>query len=451
MDDPARSLRAADVGAVLDAPEASDRYGRDASHLRGRPSAGVRPRDADDLVRLVRWARARRCALVARGGGTSLEGESVPADGAVVVDLSGWDAVLEIAPEERLARVGPGVINRELHRALVPHRLFFPPNPGSWTTSTIGGNAATNAAGPRAFRYGATRHWVRGADVVLGTGERVTLGGRTTKRSAGPDLLSALVGSEGTLGIFTELTVSLEPLPARRAGVVVPVAPGRPIGPIVRAWVADPPGPLAAIEFVDATSAGSLAAEAGSRFPPGRDLLLLELESSDEATETAALARLLERLPALGVVEEPLVIADADDLWTLRGRSGLALDRTMGERIREDVAVPLPRLDELAAAVARIAASHGIPVATFGHVGDGNLHPNFGVDPDGPVADAVRRELYASVHALGGTISAEHGIGMLKAPYLGGEIDAPSLALLRTIKGACDPDGILNPGKLLPG
>lgn len=450
MDDVAGALRQAEVGTVVDRTEAVERYGRDASHLRGRPSAGVRPRDPDDLVRLVRWARDHRVALVARGGGTSLEGECVPADGAVVVDLSGWDRILEIAPDERLARVQPGVINRELHRALRPHRLFFPPNPGSWTTATIGGNAATNAAGPRAFRYGSARHWIRGAEVVLGTAQRATVGGRTSKRSAGPDLLAALIGSEGTLGFFSELTVSLAPAPARRTGVIVPVSPGRAIGPIVRSWVADPPGTLAAIEFLDAASAGPLAEEAGGRFPPGRDLLLLELESADEPSETAALTRLLERLPAVGVPEEPLVVADADALWTLRGRSGLALDRTMGERIREDVAVPLPRLDELQAAIGRIAETHGIPVATFGHVGDGNLHPNFGVDPEGPAADAIRRGLYAAVRSMGGTISAEHGIGALKAPYLDGELDGPSMALLRTLKRACDPDAILNPGKLLP-
>ncbi|MCI4335570.1 MAG: FAD-binding oxidoreductase, partial [Thermoplasmata archaeon] len=346
--------------------------------------------------------------------------------------------------------VGPGVITRELHRVLVPRGLFFPPNPGSWTTSTLGGNVATNAAGPRAYRYGSVRRWVRAAEVVLGTGERLHVGGRTTKRSVGPDLLSLLAGSEGTLGIFTELTLSLAPLPERRTGIVIPLAPGRPIGPLVRSLVTEPPGTLSAIEFVDAVSAGSLAEEAGSRFPGGRDLMLLELESADESSETRDLSRLLERLPTHGVSEEPLVVPDADELWTLRGRSGLALDRTMGDRIREDIAVPLPRLDELADAIAQIAVRHHVHVATFGHVGDGNLHPNFGIDPSRAEAAEIRDELYRATRRLGGTISAEHGVGSLKAPYLGLELDAGSLGLLRQLKRACDPDGILNPGKLLP-
>ncbi len=450
MDDPVAHLAREIVGEVLSSGPSLEPYGRDASHLRGRPRAVVRPSDLDDVIRLVRWARSHRIPLVARGAGSSLDGESVPPDGGVVVDLSGWNAILEIDPENRIARVGPGVVNRDLHRALGPHGLFFPPNPGSWTTSTLGGNVATNAAGPRSFKYGATRRWVAGLEVVLGTGTPTHLGGRTTKRSVGPDLLSLMVGSEGILGIVTEVTVRLAPLPPRRSGVVVPLAPHHPVGPVVRGILGWPTDRLSAVEYLDSTCAAALAVEAGSRFPAERSLLLLEVESGGVEEETRTLGALLERVRSLGLTEEPVVVPDADELWTLRGKSGTALDRRLGERVREDVAVPLSELDPLFDAIARIGRDRRIEVAVYGHVGDGNLHPNFVVDPSGPEGAEVRGELLRETRRLGGTISAEHGIGRVKAPHLPLEMDPGSIGLLRSVKHACDPDGILNPGKVLP-
>jgi FAD/FMN-containing dehydrogenase len=444
------SLREAVRGEVVPREAATERYGRDASHLIGHPAAGVRPLDTPDVVRLVRWARAHRVPLVARGGGSSLDGESVPSPGSVVVDFSGWAAVLEVDPDDRLARVGPGVINHDLHRRLSAEGLFFPPNPGSWTTSTLGGNVATNASGPRSFKYGTTRHWVAALEVVLGTGETVALGGRTTKRSVGPDLLGLFVGSEGILGFVTEVTVHLAVRPPRRSGIVVPLPPGGSPGPLARSIARWPTDRLSAVEYLDLACARALAEEARGRFPADRALLLLELESVDADEETRGLERVAAWLADLGVAEDPVVVPDADELWTLRGRSGLALDRLLGERIREDVAVPLSQLDALFDAVARIGKAHGVDVPTFGHVGDGNLHPNFVLDPEGPAAGAVRSELLAATRRLSGTISAEHGVGALKAPHLALELDPPALGLLRSVKRRCDPDGLLNPGKVLP-
>ncbi|HUJ78354.1 MAG TPA: FAD-linked oxidase C-terminal domain-containing protein, partial [Thermoplasmata archaeon] len=323
-------------------------------------------------------------------------------------------------------------------------------NPGSWTVSTLGGNVATNAAGPRSFKYGSTRDWVLELEAVLGTGERIRVGGATRKRSVGPDLRALLVGSEGTLGLVTRIRVRLAPRPARRAALVVPLPPEARLGAVAEAIARWPGERVSAIEYLDTISADALAAEARGRIPSGSAVVLVELESASEEEETALLSSVADRLRALGVPGDPLVEPDADELWTLRGRSGPALDGRLGERIREDVAVPIDRIDALRESIDAIARRHGLEVAVFGHVGDGNLHPNFAIDPAGPAAASVRAELLASARALGGTISAEHGVGRLKRDHLPLELDAPSLALLRGLKRLCDPDGILNPGALLP-
>ncbi len=441
------ALRGEVAGPVTDDPAALERFSTDASRFVQPAAAAVAPRDRDDLVRLVVWARRFRVPLVGRGAGTSLDGESIPSPGAVVVDFSGWTAVHEVDTTNRLVRLGPGVVNRELHRRLVPQGLFFPPNPGSWSSSTIGGNVATNAAGPRAFKYGSTRSWVRGLEVVLGTGEVLRVGRRTRKASTGPDVVGLLVGSEGTLGLFSEVTLALAPLPERRVGLVVPVPDGLRFGPAVERLLAPPSPPdLAAVEYVDRRTAAALAREPGSRLAGDSPLLLVELECAAD-DEERHLERLQERFARAGFPGEVSVYPDADALWTLRGRGGEVLE---GVRMREDVAVPWSRLDELFAGIEALARRFDVPVFLFGHLGDGNLHPNFVVDPPSEPARALRRELVLLAKRLGGTISAEHGIGLVKAPYLALEHGPEAVALLASIKRQCDPDGILNPGKLYP-
>jgi D-lactate dehydrogenase (quinone) len=444
------SLRRAVRGRVTTDANGLTPFRRDESHLSGTPFAAVAPADPEDVVALVRWARSTRTALVARGGGTSLDGESVPAEGSVVVDLAGWSRLLELNPDELWARVEPGLVNIDLHRSLVPHGLFFPPNPGSWTRATIGGNVATNASGMRSFRYGPTRAWVREVEAVLGTGARVRLGSRVAKRSVGPDLLQMFVGSEGTLGIATEVTVRLAPLPAVRQGLVVPLPRRVSLARLAGALAHLPGSGLSAIEYLDGGCAATLSERRAAPWPSGASLLLLEVEAADAREAAHRLERVRRVLAGADADHGVTLFPDADELWTLRGASGDALNERMGEHIREDVAVPLSRVDALVAEIDRISRKERVPCLLFGHLGEGSLHPNYAVDPSTRTADRVRAALWRAARALGGTISAEHGIGAVKRSFLTDELGADAVALLWAVKRACDPDGVMNPGKLYP-
>ena len=447
--DASEALRAEVAGAVTEDAEALTRFASDASHLVQLPAAAVAPRDRDDVQHLVAWARQWKVPLVGRGGGSSLDGESVPPPGGVVVDFSGWTAIVEVNDADRLVRVAPGVVNRELHRVLSSHGLFFPPNPGSWTTSTIGGNIATNASGPRSFRYGSTRSWVRGLEVVLGSGELLRVGHRTRKASTGPDLLGFFVGSEGTLGLFTEVSLALAPLPERKIGLVLAVPDDISFRVMLPRLMASPSPSFSAIEYLDRPTAAALSQFASGRLPGDSALILLELEST-QADEDRDLERAAQRLLTAGFSGDPVVYPDADQLWTLRGQSGDAIEAE-GVRIHEDVAVPWSRLDELIAGTKAIATKYEVTTRLFGHLGDGNLHPGFVLDPASEKAHTVRRELVLLTKRLGGTISAEHGVGAMKAPYLALEHGEVGVSVLEAFKRRCDPDGILNPGKLYPG
>jgi len=421
----------------------------DASGLVGTAEGVVRPAGAEDLVALVAWARSTRTPLVARGAGTSLDGESVPLLGGVVIDFSAWDRVLEIDPVDGNARVQPGVGNRALDRALRPFGRTYPVNPGSGATCTLGGNAATNASGPRSYRHGSTRHWIRALEVVDGRGARWTAGGRWAKASVGPDLLGMLVGSEGTLALFSELTVRVALRPERRTGLVVPVPSGVPLGAFVRE-VADALGPEgSALEYVDRATAAALRTVAGRDWSGDRGLLLAEIEGNDRGEE-AALARLEALAGARALPEEIAVFEDADRLWEIRGAAGPALGRDGAPALREDVVVPLTRLDALLAEIPRIAERHAVEVHVFGHIGQGNLHPNFVVDPRSETARRVRAELVDAALRLGGAVSGEHGVGATKPDAMDRQWGAPARALHRRIKETLDPDGILNPGKIWP-
>jgi D-lactate dehydrogenase len=422
----------------------------DASTVVGAPRAVVYPAHARDVVTLVRWARRTGLPLTARAAGTSLDGESVPTEGGLVVDFGGWTRCRSIDPVDRVARVEPGLVNQTLQRRAAVHGLFFPPNPGSADRSTIGGNVATNASGPRSFRYGPTRAWVRGFSAVLGTGEAVTWGSAAPKRSMGPDLVSLLVGSEGTLALFTEIRVGLAPRPERRLGLLVPWAPDQPWAGLLGYARGRDGRSLSALEYLDSRAAAALRRVVAGASGADHGLLLLEIESMGARDERQALAE-VERLLRSAGADGPIVrFPDAEELWRLRGATGASIDPGGSPRVREDVAVPRARIDELRRRLDRIALEEGVPMVLYGHLGEASLHPNFGVDPHSPKGRRIRAKILRAAQALGGTASAEHGVGSIKRPFVAGEIDRPGLRVLRGVKRIFDPDGILNPGKLYP-
>ena len=444
------SLQDAVAGPVAVGPEALESASRDASAVRGRAEAVVRPADREDTVALVGWARSHRVALTARGGGTSLDGESVPVEGGVVVDFSGWTALGTVDLAARTIRVGPGVVNRDLHETLRPSGLFFPPNPGSWHSCTVGGNIGTNASGPRSFRYGPTRRWLHAAELVLGTGELVDLGPSTAKRSVGPELLEVIVGSEGTLGLVTSATLRLARSPPRRCGIAVPVPTGAAVGSLANALARRVSLPLSALEFVDAAVAEALRGRPGARLPGGGGLILLELESEGPDVESTALSELEEVLRQSQIREAATVLPDADRMWSLRGEAGGVVATATGPSVREDVAVPLDRIDRLIAVIGEIASEERVASHVYGHLGQGNLHPTFAVSPTTPAGRRIRSRILEASRALGGTVSGEQGVGAVKRDYLPEELGPVATRLLGGWKALCDPDAILNPGKLLP-
>ncbi len=438
-------------GFVYDAA-ARDAAAKDDAGLVIPPEAVFFPADAGDVSRLMVLAGRHGFAVTPRGAGTGLAGGCLAVKGGVVVDLSRMTRIERLDTANLCAVVQAGVVTQTLRQAAKDVGLFYPPDPASLTTCTLGGNAATNAGGPACVKYGVTRDYVLGLTTVLPDGEVVRCGTATRKGVVGYDLTGLMVGSEGTLGIITELTVKLIPHPreVRAAAALFPDA--RAAVAAVAAVMAAGVSPCA-LELMDRACLG-IVAELLPFDLPGPEAALLLFEADGDPDQAARDIGRMEAVCRDGGALAVLPARNAqerEELWGIRRQISTRIHESAPFYLSEDVAVPIARIPDLIDALPALGQRHDLKVYAFGHAGDGNIHVNItGEAGSRDRAMALARDLIAEVLALGGTMSGEHGIGIAKRPFIDMELSARSLSLQRGIKAAFDPAGLLNPGKVLP-
>jgi glycolate oxidase len=429
------------------AAHAGDRWF--ASHM---PDAVAFPRSVESVATLLKLAQASRVPITPRGTGYGYVGGCVPAQGGVVISLARMNRIKEISTADFVAVVEPGVITKELQERCERRGLYYPPDPASRADCSIGGNIATNAGGPRCLKYGVTRDYVLGVEVVLAGGTVVRLGGRTHKNKTGFDLARLFVGSEGLLGVVTEATLKLLPLPRYRACLAIGFGSMRDAAHALAGVFAAGFLP-SALEIADAFTLAAAERRTGSRLLAGcRAYLIVELDG-----RAASVRSELRELEGIVGAFRPVTLrrglgeAGCERFWQLRREFSYGLRDTGLTKLNEDVVVPRGRLEELFRFTARLQKKHGLTIACFGHAGDGNIHVNLMVDQGN--VEMMRRsrraldELFAQILAWGGVITGEHGIGLAKKRWWPQAVSRANRRLHRAIKCAVDPRGILNPGK----
>jgi glycolate oxidase len=420
--------------------------------LHGRPLAAVRATSVADVQAVMRWATAHTTSVVVRGAGTGLAGGANAIDGCIVLDVSRMNSILEINQYERYAVVEPGVLNADLDRAAAQHGLWYPPDPSSWEISSIGGNIATNAGGLCCVKYGVTSDYVLGLDVVLADGSLIHTGRRTAKGVTGLDLTHLFVGSEGTLGVVVGATLRLRSRRSAGSALVVgsfpTVAQAGAAAMVISGGVRGP----SMLEIMDRTTVRAVEAHLRMGLDTEAGALLLARDDSAHA-ESAALADLWQVVCKEGGATEVFATSQSDEveaMFAARRAAYPALEKA-GHALLEDLCVPLGRLPEMLERIDAIAAEHSVMIGTFGHAGDGNLHPTIvtphGDEPARERARAAFEDIMHAALAMGGVLSGEHGIGTLKHEFVQYEIDASTMQAQERIKRALDPLCILNPGR----
>ncbi len=436
-------------------PEVLAAHGGDKWFAARQPEVVALPRSTSSVAALLRFANRHRIPVTPRGAGYGYVGGCVPVRGGIVLSLAHMDRIKEISRRDFVAVVEPGVRTEQLQVEVEKRGLFYPPDPASKKESFIGGNIATNAGGPRCLKYGVTRDYVLGLEVVLAQGEVLRLGGRTHKNKTGFDLHRLFVGSEGLLGVVTEATLKLLPLPPFRACLAVGFSSMRYA---VRALhsILDAGFLPAALELADSFTLAAAYRRTGSERLRGcRAHLIVELDGQIGSVrgEARAIQNLLHAHKPL-FVELGLGPEKCEEIWQVRREFSYALRDTGLTKLNEDIVVPRSRLEELFAFAARLQKKHGLSVACFGHAGDGNIHTNVMVDltQKGAKArsEAALDELFRQVLDWGGAITGEHGIGLAKQRWWPLAVPGNVRTLHATVKRALDPNGILNPGKFVP-
>lgn len=445
------------AGAEAVSMELSDRltHSFDATKKQCLPDIVVHAENADQVRRIVCLANAEKIPILARGAGSGFTGGSLPVQGGIVLVLTRMNRILEIDTDNLIAVVEPGVITATLQREVEKLGLFYPPDPASKTFSTLGGNIAECAGGPRCLKYGVTRDYVLGLDVVLPSGKMIHTGGRTMKNVVGYDLTRLFVGSEGTLGVVTRIILRLLPKPAASRTMLAAFqsidGAARAVSAIIQQKIIP-----STLEFMDASTIDCVRQSGSLDLPPDcRAILIIEVDGEAEVLD-AQIERILAAIGPLDLLETR-VAQDAEEreaIWQVRRAVSPSLRKVAPDKFNEDIVVPRSHVPEMIRRLEEIAAHYQVAIVNFGHAGDGNIHVNVMVDlsREGMAArvSQVLDEIFHNTVALGGSISGEHGIGTAKAAYIGMELDPATMDCMRAIKAALDPHNIMNPGKIFP-
>jgi len=438
---------------LITAPGDLAGYSTDGTKLEYLPDAVALPGGSEEISRIMLLANRELFPVIPRGGGSGMTGGALAVRGGLVISLERFNHILMIDQENLIAKVEPGVITARLQEEVERLDLFYPPDPASADVSTIGGNVAECAGGLRGLKYGVTRDYVLGMTVVLPTGEIINTGVETMKGVAGYDLTRLIVGSEGTLAVITSITLRLIPRPAAKRTMIAFFrdirGAARAVSNIIREKITP-----ATLEFMDRQCIEAVRDEMGIDIPLDAEAMLLIETDGDEDVVAKEAGRLKDICLRSGAVR--LAIAsdqeEIDRLWEARRGVSPALKNLRSGKISEDVVVPRSRLVDLVTFLNETSQKYSLPIASFGHAGDGNIHVNILLDSENREevtrAGTVVKELFEKVIGLGGTITGEHGVGITKAPYMEVEFSRASLDLMARLKAAFDPNGILNPGKI---
>jgi glycolate oxidase len=441
------------MARVVVDPDKVEPYGADAVKEKFPPEAVVFPETTAEMAAILKLANEYRFPVTARGGGVGYTGGAVPVDGGIVIGTDRMNKIIEINADDLYVTCQPGLTTYAVQQAVAEHGLMFAPDPASYKDSFIGGNIAENAGGMRTPKYGVTKHHVLGLEVVTATGEIIRTGGKTVKNVVGFDLTGLMCGSEGMLGIITEATLKLLPMPETTSTVRANFHSMEAACKVLTKFTPHGLLPMA-MEVIDKHCVAAI--EENFAFGLSKDagaILLVAVDGSKEEVERNAV--LIEQIMSENGGFDVLRAKskeEEDKLWDVRRAISPSLMKYGTLKINEDVVVPRSKVPELVARIEEIGRRHDTFVANFGHAGDGNIHVNFVVDRSNPEEIARARECVAETFQLsvelGGTISGEHGIGYVKSQYIDYAIDQPTLEIMKGIKKVFDPNGILNPGKM---
>jgi len=428
-------------------------YSKDASEHKHRPEAAVWATTTEQISAILKLANQEKFPVTARGAGTSLAGLAVPEHGGVVLDLGRMNKIIKISIEDRLAVVEPGVVYADLEKGLKPYGFFFPPDPASGMVSTLGGNVACNAGGIKGAKYGTTKDYVLALEVVLAGGRVLHTGSKCMKSVSGYDLTKLFVGSEGTLGVITEITLKINPRPPLTCTAMATFDDledaGRAVSEIMHSGILP-----SALEVVDRQVLIAINQNTDLNLPEVEAILVAETDGHTREETEFQLAKIIDifKQNNASTVRQADSEEEAEALWTARKSAYAVISRINYNLYVEDLAVPMSKVPNMLKAISGIAKKYDLKIPTVGHAGDGNLHPTISFDGTNP--DEVKRveeasaELFKVVIELGGTVTGEHGIGLAKARFMCMEHDEVAMDVMRAMKKLFDPNNILNPGKM---